>query len=317
MRAVAIDSFGHRDQLRLVDAPMPEPGPRQLRIRVVAAGANPVDFKIREGLLRARLPHQFPIIPGWDAAGIVDKLGPGCRRFPAGAEVYAYCRKAIVKDGAYADYVVVDERVVAPKPAGLDFAAAAAMPLAALTAWQSLFDAADLRRGQSVLIHGGAGGVGHYAIQLARAKGARIWTTASARNHAFVRTLGARHVIDYTQEDFVSSVRAELPDGVDVVFDTVGGDVQARSVETLRKGGTLVSILAFPDAAAVQARGVTPRYVFVSPHAGQLKKLARLAERGRLVPHVSTRLPLGEAAHAHELLEGGHTRGKIVLDVAG
>ena len=296
---------------------MPEPGPRQLRIRVLAAGTNPVDFKIREGLLRARLPHQFPIIPGWDAAGVVDKLGHGCRLFAVGAEVYAYCRKAIVKDGAYADFVVVDERVVAPKPAGLDFASAASMPLAALTAWQSLFDAAGLRRGQSVLIHAGAGGVGHFAIQLARARGANVWTTASARNHPFVGELGARRAIDYTRDDFVAVTRSEAPGGLDVVFDTVGGDVQTRSVEALRPGGTLVSILAFPDQAAVQARGVTPRYVFVAPHAGQLKKLARMVEQGRLVPHVTARLPLAEAPRAHEMLEGRHTRGKIVLDVAG
>lgn len=315
MQAVIIDQFGGRDQLRVAEVPKPVPGKREVLIKVRAAGVNPVDWKIREGLLRARLPHQFPIIPGWDVAGVVEASGPGARRFPPGFAVYAYARKPIVKDGTYAEYVVVPESAVAAKPANLDFAEAAAVPLAGLTAWQSLFEAAGLQRGQTVLIHAAAGGVGGYAVQLARWKGARIIATASAANHDYVRGLGAHAVVDYRQGDFVSAVRAWAPEGVDVVYDTVGGEVQQRSAEVVKPGGVLVSILALADEAAVRARGVQPRYVFVAPNGGQLKRLARLAEAGKLKVTLAARLPLREAARAHELIEAGHTRGKIVLEI--
>ena len=316
MRAIVLDQFGGRNELHLADVPKPVPSRKEVLIRVRAAGVNPVDAKIRAGLLRTRLPHQFPIIPGWDVAGEVESTGPGAGRFKAGDAVYAYARKPIIKDGCYAEYVVLPEASVALKPSGLDFAEAAAIPLAALTAWQSLFDAAQLRRGQSVLIHAAAGGVGGFAVQLARWKGARVVATASAANHGYVRALGAHELIDYRAEDFVTATRRLFPDGVDVVFDTVGGAVQMRSAEVVRNGGVLVSILAFQDEAGVRTRGVEPRYVFVSPNAGQLKRLARLVEAGKFKPCVGTRLPLAEASRAHELIESQHTRGKIVLEVA-
>lgn len=315
MRAIVIDQFGGRDQLHLAEVSPPVPGRREVVIRVHAAGVNPVDWKIREGLLRTRLPHQFPIIPGWDVAGVIESTGPGARRFSPGDAVYAYARKPIIKDGTYADYVAVPETSVARKPANLDFAEAAAVPLAALTAWQSLFDAAGLKRGQTVLIHAAAGGVGGFAVQLARWKGARVIATASAANHDYVRGLGAHEVVDYRTDDVAAAVRRFAPAGVDVAYDTVGGEVQQRSAELVRPGGVLVSILAYADAETVRARGVEPKYVFVAPSAPQLARLAGLIERGRLKVTIAARLPLEQAAQAHEMIETGHTRGKLVLAV--
>ena len=314
MKAIAIDHFGDASVLTLRDLARPEPGRGELLIRVRAAGVNPVDWKIREGLLKTRLPHQFPIIPGWDVAGTVAALGPGCRRFKKGDAVFAYARKPVIKDGCYAEYVVVSEKNVARKPAKLSFKEAASIPLAALTAWQSLFGAAGLKRGQTVLIHAGAGGVGGFAIQLAKWRGARVIVTARARNHDYVRGLGADAVIDYTQFDFVSAVKSLAPKGVDVAFDTVGDDVQVRSVATVRKGGTLVTILA-PRPESQAAKGIQLKYVFVSPNAAQLKRLAALADAGRLKTHLSAVWPLAGVVEAHRLIQTGHTRGKIVLVV--
>lgn len=312
MKAVSFDNFGGVEVLTYREHPKPTPGKGEVLIQVRAAGVNPVDWKIREGLLKTRLPHQFPIIPGWDVAGTVAAIGTGCRRFKKGAAVYAYARKPIIKDGCYAEFVVLPERNVADKPASLDFAQAASIPLAALTAWQSLFDAANLRKGQTVLIHAAAGGVGGFAVQLAKWKGARVLATASAPNHEYVRSLGADEVIDYTQTDFVEAVRALAPKGVDVAYDTVGDDVQVRTIATLRKGGSLVTILA-PRPETQAARGIKLHYVFVAPNAAQLAKLARLADSGKLKTHLAAQFPLEQAAEAHRMIQTGHTRGKIVL----
>jgi NADPH2:quinone reductase len=312
MKAVSIDTFGGEEVLQYRELEKPAPAKGEVLIRVKAAGVNPVDWKIREGLLKTRLPHQFPIILGWDVAGTIAALGPGCRRFKKGDAVYAYARKPIIKDGCYAEFVALPEKNVAAKPATLDFAQAASIPLAALTAWQSLFDAAGLKKGQTVLIHAAAGGVGGFAVQLAKGAGARVLATASAANHEYCRGLGADEVIDYTSVDFVEAVRSLAPKGVDVAYDTVGGEVQDRSIAVVRKGGTLVTILA-PTPAAQQAKGIRLRYVFVAPNAAQLKRLAALADAGRLRTHLAAVLPLAQAAEAHRMIRTGHTRGKIVL----
>lgn len=316
MRAIIINDFGGRDRLQLAERPVPAPGKREILIRVKAAGCNPVDYKLREGLRKDKLPHMFPIILGWDVAGVVEACGRGCTRFQPGDEVFAYCRKPIVMHGAYAEFVTFDEKHTARKPANLSFEEAAALPLAGLTAWQSLIEAGGIARGQRVLIHAAAGGVGGFAVQLARWKGCRVIATASAGNHDHVRSLGAHEVIDYTQTDFVAAVRANHPDGIDLAYDTVGGDVQERSADVLKPGGRLVSLLAFANEAALRAKGVDCRYVFVRPDGRQLARLAKLAEAGKLNVTLAATLPLAEAARAHELLESRHTRGKIVLRVA-
>lgn len=309
MKAVRIHEYGGPEVLRLEDAPVPVPAAGEVLIRVHAAGINPVDWKIREGRLRGRVEHRLPLVLGWDVAGVIEVLGPGVTLFKIGDALYA--RPDIARDGGYAEYIAVRASEVALKPKSLDFIHAAAVPLAGLTAWQALFDAAKLAAGQSILIHAGAGGVGSYAVQFAHWKGARVIATASARNADLVRSLGADQVIDYTQTRFEDEVQ-----DLDVVFDTVGEEVQQRSWQVLKKGGILVSILALtvPDDAA--ARGLRSAYVFVQPNAAQLGQIAELIDTGHVKPVVEIVLPLSEVRRAHILSQSRHARGKIVLRVA-
>lgn len=315
MKAVAIAEFGGRDKLQVMDLPAPEPGEGELLIRVKAAGVNPVDWKIREGLLRDRIPHRFPVILGWDAAGVVAAPGPGARRFLEGDDVYAYCRKPVVQGGAYAQYVAVPETSVARKPKNMSYEEAATVPLAALTAYQSLMDAAGLTSNDTVLIHAAAGGVGSFAVQLAKNAGCTVLGTAGTRNHDYLRSLGCDHPVDYTAADFRAAVRQLAPDGVDVVFDCVGGEVTARSAEVLKPGGRLVSICNPAAAETLKAAGIRAHYVFVAPNGEQLARLTRVIEGDCLATHIAGAMPLGKAARAHELIEGGHIRGKLVLTV--
>jgi NADPH:quinone reductase-like Zn-dependent oxidoreductase len=306
VRAIGIREFGGRDKLEVLDLPEPKLPPESVLIRVRAAGVNPVDWKLREGRLEPSWPHVFPVVPGWDAAGVVERVGPAVTEFAPGDEVFSYCRGRVLGEGAYAELVSVTESFVAHKPRSLDFEYAAAIPLAGLTAYQALFLGAGLVAGETVLVHAAAGGVGSFAVQLAADAGAEVVGTAREENTEYVLGLGATEVVDYTQRDFVESVREAYPDGVDVVFDLIGGETQKRSRELLRQDGRLVSITQPPKNG---------RYVFVRPDADQLAELAELADAGRLTAHVEA-FPLEEAAHAHELSEGGHVRGKLVLRVA-
>lgn len=317
MNAIYHEDFGPVDVLKYGDVPRPLPGKGEVVIRVRAAGVNPVDWKIREGLLKARMPHQFPIIPGWDVAGVIAEVGAGVSGVRKGDAVYAYARKPVIKDGCYAEFVSLPARQIAPKPPSLSFEEAAAIPLAALTAWQALFDAAGLGPGQVVVVHAAAGGVGGFAVQLAKWRGAEVIGTARPENHEYLRDLGADHVVDYTAGDWRDQILSRFPRGVDVVLDAVGGETQVRSAEVLRRGGTLVTILA-PQAetdAALRRRRAKLAYVFVAPNATQLRKLTALVERGRLRAHLAATLPLTDAAEAHRRSQGGHMRGKIVLQV--
>ncbi len=308
MRAIRIHQFGGTEVLRYEDAPQPVPGADEVLIRVHAAGVNPVDAKIRAGKLQGRVDHRLPLILGWDAAGTIEQTGADVTQFKPGDAVYA--RPDIARDGAYAEYIVVRASEVALKPESLDFIHAAAVPLSALTAWQSLFVAGDLQPGQTILIHAGAGGVGHYALQLAHWKGAHVITTASARNADFVRALGADDVIDYTSVRFEDAAHE-----ADMVFDTVGGDVQQHSWQVLKRGGILVSILALTVPDEAEQRGWRSAYVFVQPSAQQLIQIASLIDGGSIKPHVDNVMALSDAATAHILIQGGHARGKIVLNV--
>jgi NADPH2:quinone reductase len=315
MKAIVCNEYGRADVLHYTVVPDPVPGPNEVRVKVSAAGVNPVDAKIRQGLLLQRLPHQLPIIPGWDAAGVVDMLGPGETTLSIGDRVYSYCRKPVVHDGAYAEYIVLPESQVAPSPTTIDDTAAAAVPLAALTAWQSLFDAGQLKAGERILIHAGAGGVGAFAIQMAKHAGAYVVATASRSNHNYLRELGADMVIDYTATDFRDAVLSAFPGGLDVVYDTVGGEVQTKSADALKRDGRLVSILAFQQEAAINARGIHTRYVFVAPNRDQLVHIARLIDGGYLRVKLAAVLPLEQAAEAHRMIETQHTSGKIVLRI--
>ena len=315
MKAVAISEFGGQDKLQLMDLSVPEIGNREILVRVKAAGVNPVDWKIREGYLKDLFPHQFPVILGWDAAGIVESVGQEVTRFKKGDEIFAYCRKPVVQGGAYAEYIALEEEHAALKPKNSSFEEAASIPLAALTAYQALFDAARLQSGETVLIHAAAGGVGGFGVQLAKDRGAIVWGTASERNTEYTLELGADRVVDYTQADFREAARSEYPDGVDVVFDCVGGEVLKRSAAIVKKGGRLISIVDDPNQLDVA--GIDSEFVFVAPNHSQLSELSQMFEQGRLKTYLSEVLPLGlqEARRAHELSESGRTRGKMVLVV--
>lgn len=308
MRAVCIYGYGGPDVLVYEDAPCPRARDGEVLIRVHAAGINPVDWKVRAGLLNDMIPNTFPLVLGWDVSGVVESIGRGVSRFAAGDEVFS--RPDISRDGAYAEYIVVNESEVARKPRSIDHIHAAALPYAGLTAWQSLFDTAALTAGQRVLIHGAAGGVGHLAVQLAKWQGAYVIGTASARNHDFLRKLGVDQVIDYPTQRFEEAVQP-----VDVVFDTVGGDTQERSWPVLKRGGILVSVASPPSAETAAEYGVRQALVMVRSDAAQLAEIAKLVEGEKLKAIVETILPLSDATRGQELSERGHTRGKIVLRV--
>jgi NADPH2:quinone reductase len=313
MKAIAINEFGGPDKLQLMDPPLPEVKENEILVKIKAAGVNPVDWKIREGYIKDLFPYEFPIILGWDAAGIVEQVGSKVTLFKEGDEIFAYCRKPSVHGGAYAEYIALETEHAAIKPKNISFAEAASIPLAALTAYQSLFDAARVNRGETVLIHAAAGGVGGFGVQLANDRGAVVWATARGGNQEYVQDLGASQVVDYTQEDFRKAIRSQIPDGVDVVFDCVGGEVLQKSAEIVKEGGRLVTIV--DDPAGLARSDIHKEFVFVTPNHTQLTELARMVEQGRLKTHLSQVLPFGleEARRSHELSQSGHTRGKMVL----
>jgi NADPH:quinone reductase-like Zn-dependent oxidoreductase len=308
MKAVRVHEYGAPEVLKYEDAPKPTPAAGEVLIRVHAAAINPVDRAIRQGLFKDRIRYHLPMIPGWDVSGVIEAVGPGVTRLKVGDEVYS--RPDIGRDGAYADYVVVKESEVALKPKSIDHVNAAAIPLTALTAWQALFNAGKLSAGQTVLIHGAAGGVGSFAVQLAKIKGARVIGTASQRNHDYLRSLGADQVIDYNTTKFEDVVR-----NVDVVLDTITHDTADRSYGIIRKGGIYVSILMPPSQEKAAAHGIHVAHVFVQPSIDQLNELATLVDSGKLKVQIEKVFPLSDARAAHDLNATGHTRGKIVLRV--
>ncbi|GAU65795.1 putative oxidoreductase [Streptomyces sp. NBRC 110611] len=308
MRAVVQRSFGGPEVLELTEADRPRPLLNEVLVRVHAAGVNPIDAHVRSGAIP--LLGEPPFVVGWDISGVVEEVAPGVSRFAVGDEVFGMPlipRAA----GGYAEYVAAPSRQLARKPAALDHPHAAALPLAGLTAWQALVDAAGVGRGRRVLVHGGGGGVGHLAIQIAKARGAEVVTTASAAKSAFVRALGADEVIDYRTADFADAVA-----GVDVVLDSVGGDTALRSLSVLRPGGTLVTIVEMRNqvlARTAADRGLRCVGVTAEPDHVGLTELAALADSGQLRVHLARTLPLSAAAQAHRLIESGSTMGKVVL----
>jgi NADPH:quinone reductase-like Zn-dependent oxidoreductase len=308
MKAVRIHEYGGPEVLKYEDAPRPQPTAGEVLIRVHAAGVNPVDRGVRSGFLKERLKYTLPMIPGWDVSGVVEAVGPGVSRLKVGDAVYS--RPDISRDGSYAEYMVVKESEVALKPKSIDHVTAAAVPLAALTAWQALFDAAKLSAGQTILIHGAAGGVGCFAVQFAKLKGAHVIGTASQRNHEFLRSLGADEVIDYNTTKFEDVVH-----DADAVLDTITGDTADRSYQVLKKGGIYVSILAPPSQEKAAAHGVRCAHTFVQPNVAQLDEIAKLIDSGKLKVVIEKVFPLAEAAAAQDLNSTRHTRGKIVLRV--
>jgi len=300
MKAIVVHQYGGPEVLKYEDAPRPEPKENQILVRVIAAGVNPVDTYVRSGKFGAAT---LPLIPGRDIAGIVEEVGPGATKFKKGDAVYGN-----VRNGGYAEFAVAVEKDIALKPAALDFVEAAAVPVAARTAWNALVETAHLSAGQPVLIQGGSGGVGSFAIQIAKVRGAKVFATASTGNQDLLKELGADVAIDYTKQKFEDVVK-----NVDVVLETAGKETLERSYPVVKKGGYLVSIVGPTDPAKVQQYGIQAPPLALS--ASALSELTKLFDAKKIKVVVTETLSLSEAQKAQEQVGTHHTRGKIVLKV--
>lgn len=305
MKAVRIHRFGGTEVLQLDEIDTPVAADGKLLIRVKAAGVNPVDYKIRQGGFPNLTEANLPMILGRDVAGVLETAGGG---FEVGDEVYAHLDWA---DGGYAEYVLCSPSGIAAKPSTVDMIAAAAVPLAATTAWQGLFDHGRLKAGERVLIHGGSGGVGAFAVQFARIAGAEVMATASAEEADRVAAYGAVRVIDYKTQKFEDEVH-----DVDLVFDLIGKDTQDRSFQTLKRGGRLISAVQEPDPAKAEATGVTAKRFMAKPDARRLAEIAELIDATQVQVSVVKVFSLGEASEAHRMLEKGRPHGKVVLETS-
>jgi NADPH:quinone reductase-like Zn-dependent oxidoreductase len=309
MKAIVIHEYGGPEVLKYEDVPQPEPKQDQLLIRVVAAGVNPVDGMIRSGMFDKEGHRAFPIILGGDIAGVVEQVGSKITKFKPGDPVFAYV--SLDNSGGYAQHALVMEREAAPKPKSLTYVEAAAVPIVALTAWQALIDTAKLKPGQTVLIHGGSGGVGTFAIQIAKAHGAKVIATASTANQELLKKLGADVAIDYTRQNF-----EDIAKDVDVVLDSIGKDTLARSYGVVKRGGIIVSLVARPDRTELGNHGIRGEALSVEPNSDELTEIGKLIDEKKINVIVSQTFPLSEARKAQEQVATGHTRGKIVLKVA-
>lgn len=308
MRALIMSGYGAADVLRLDQVPVPTPASGEVRIRIHAASINPVDWKLRSGRLQKTSPVSFPYIPGRDVAGMIDAVGAGVTQWKVGDAVFA-----VINGGGLAEYVIAPVENVARKPSKLNFEQTAGIPTASLAAWRTLIVNADIKQGQRVLIHGGAGGVGSTAVQLAHWRGAHVIATASARNHEYLKSIGADEVIDYRTTRFENVVK-----DVDVVLDTVGGDTLQRSPAVLREGGTLLTIVGAPPAQACIERKLrcpSPSTATKEQPGEELTKLAQLFDSGVLKMSVEAEFPLAEANKALALSETGRVRGKVIVRV--
>jgi len=308
MKAVLIHQYGSPEELKYEDTAIPEIQPDEVLIKVMATSVNPVDIKVRQGHDKFA-KRTFPVILGWDVSGVIEKVGNKVDDFTVGDEVFA--RPNVARNGTYAEYVAVQAKEISPKPVTLDHLQSAAIPLAGLTAWQGIFDHGELQAGQKILIQGAAGGVGTFAVQLAKWKGAYVIGTASQDHIQFLKELGADEVIDYKKEKF-----EEVLKDLDVVFDTIGGDTQLKSLQVLKPGGILVSTVGINDPDAVKAKGIIGKAYMAQSVPANLEQLADLADAGKIKPIISEVLPLEEVRKAHETIEKGHTKGKIVIKVA-
>ncbi|MDQ4139653.1 MAG: NADP-dependent oxidoreductase [Bacteroidota bacterium] len=310
MKAAVYEEFGGPEKIQIRTVSLPELKEGEVLVRVKAAGVNPVDYAVREGYLKDYLTHAFPIIPGWDVAGIVEDRGFSARRFSVGEAVYAYARRPVVQYGTFAEYLVIPESYLARKPENISFEEAAGIPLVGLTAYQSMFDAGNLQSGQTVLILGASGGVGSLGIQLAKVKGARVIGVASEKNHDFMKQLGADFTVDYNQGDIGATIKKLVPDGVDLIFDCASGETLQQSLSALKPTGKLVSILHHGQSLSPD---INFQYVFVEPNSTQLEHLRELANNGQLKVHVSQTYTLDQAVEALNQIQTHHTTGKIVI----
>lgn len=307
-RAIVINQYGGSEGLQEENVKLPALKEDQVLVQVQATSINPIDWKLREGYLQQMFDWEFPIILGWDVAGIISAVGENVTDWQIGDRVFA--RPATTRFGTYADYAIVDKNLLAKIPANISFEAAAATPLAALTAYQGLFNHGHLQKGEKVLIHAGAGGVGTYAIQLAKAQGAEVFTTASKKNHELLYRLGADKVIDYHEENF-----AEAFSDLDLVLDTMGGKIQEDSVQVLKNGGRLVTVLGISNPDLMTAKNIFAQAIWLEPNGKELAQLANRMQAGQLESVIGAQFPLTAAGvkSAHELSATHHAVGKIVL----
>lgn len=311
-KAAHYSKFGSADVLHIGSIDLPAVGEGEVRLRVKAAGINPVDYIVREGHFVAVVPVEFPVVPGWDVAGVVEECGHGASRFKKGDEVYGYIRRPVAQHGSFAEEIVVPECYLTLRPKKLKWAEAGGLPLAGLTAYQSLFTAGKLAKGETVLILGASGGVGGTAIQLAKNVGATVIAVASAKSARHMKKLGAHHTIDYEAGPIAEAVAKIAPAGVDLLFDAISGDTLLKSITALKPKGRLISVLN--DGTALKLpRGVRFAHVMAQPSVPDLDHLRELAEAGQLKVPVSATFPLTETKKAFEQIESKHTTGKVVI----
>src|SRR5580704_2789147 len=307
MKAIVAHEYGGPEVLKLEEVPVPEPKENEVLVRVIASGVNPADPLILNGKFAKEFGTHLPLILGYDMAGVVVKTGDKVTKLRVGDPVYAY----LLWGGGWAEYCISNEGESAIKPKLLSFVGASAVPLAALTAWQALIDIGKIQSGQTVLIHGGSGGVGSFAIQIAKARGARVIATASTANQDLLKQLGADVAVDYTKTKF-----EDVAKDVDAVLDPVGKETLARSYDVVKKGGIVISLVALPDRAELQKRGIHGAAMSVHPDAEDLTQIAHLIDEGKIKPIVTQVLPLSEAVAAQQQAATHHTRGKVVLRIA-
>jgi NADPH:quinone reductase-like Zn-dependent oxidoreductase len=307
MKAIVAHEYGGPEVLKYEDTPRPQPKENELLVRVIACGVNPADPLVLSGRFAKEFGTHLPLVPGYDVAGVVEAMGAKVTKFKKGDAVYGYA----LFGGGWAEYAVLAENEAALKPKNTTFTEAAAVPLAALTAWQALIDVAKLSAGQTVLIHGGSGGVGSFAIQIAKARGARVIATASTANQDLLKQLGADVTIDYAKTKF-----EDVAKDVDVVLDPVGRDTLARSYGVVKKGGIVTTLVARPDQAELDKYGIRGASISVKPDGSEQAEITKLIEAGKIKPIVSQVLPLADAVKAVQQAETHHTRGKLVLKIA-
>ena len=307
MKAVVAHEYGGPDVLKLEGVPVPEPKENEILVRVIASGVNPADPLILGGKYAKEFGTHLPLVLGYDMAGVVVKTGTKVTKLKIGDPVYAY----LLWGGGWAEYCISNETESAIKPKSLNFVEASAVPLAALTAWQALVDLGKIQSGETVLIHGGSGGVGSFAMQIAKARGARVIATASTANQDLLKQLGADVSIDYTKPNWETTVR-----DVDFALLPVGGETMKRTYGVMKKGGTIATLISRADPAELEKRGIRGAPVFSHPNSSELAEITKLIDAGKIKPIVSQVLPLSDAAKADAQAETHHTRGKIVLKIA-
>ncbi len=314
MKAIIYEQFGPSSLMHMADMPELEPKEGEIQIRLSYTGVNPVDYKIREGTYKDSYPYEFPIIPGWEGAGVVTKVGPSVRRAKVGDEVYGYFRTPKIQHGTYAQFIVVPEDLVVHTPKTLSLKEAAGIPLNALTAWQAIFDHAKLQAHETIIVLGAAGGVGGMAVQMANWAKGTVYATARSENHTYVLGLGAQKVFDYTQEDVQEALLKKVPHGVDVVLDCVGGETTKSCFSLVKNGGRVVSVVE-RGVNELAPRGVEAGFIFVTPNRDELHEIGVLLDHKKLKVPEMAEYPLSDAASVLDMVQARHVRGKIVLKI--